>query len=52
VGIFAAGSEESAAAGHFVHVYVDAATRRPKPLPEALRRVLQALQPATAAAAV
>ena len=51
VGIFAAGSEESAAAGHFVHVYVDAATRRPKPLPEALRRVLQALQPATAAAA-
>ena len=39
VGIFAAGSEESAAAGHFVHVYVDAATRRPKPLPEALRRV-------------
>ena len=52
VGIFAAGSEESAAAGHFVHVYVDAATRRPKPLPEALRRVLQALQPAMAAAAV
>ena len=52
VGIFAEGSEESAAAGHFVHVYVDATTRRPKPLPETLRRVLQALQPASAAAAV
>ncbi|MEG3001656.1 MAG: thioesterase family protein [Comamonas sp.] len=50
VGIFAEGSDSSAAAGHFVHVYVDAATRRPKPLPEALRQVLLALQPAAAAA--
>lgn len=43
VAIFAAGAETAAAAGHFVHVYVDAATRRPKPLPDALRTVLQAL---------
>lgn len=51
VGIFAEGSDSTAAAGHFVHVYVDAATRRPKPLPEALRQVLQALQRAPVAAA-
>lgn len=43
VGVFAAGSDTTAAAGHFVHVYVDAQTRRPKPLPEALRQVLQSL---------
>ena len=44
VGIFAEGSDTTAAAGHFVHVYVDAATRRPTSLPPALRQVLQALQ--------
>ena len=44
VGIFAKGEELSAAAGHFVHVYVDRASRRPVPLPEALRRALQSLQ--------
>ena len=43
VGIFAEGSDTTAAAGHFVHVYVDAATRRPKALPDALRQVLLAL---------
>lgn len=45
VGIFAEGSHTAAAAGHFVHVYVDAATRRPRALPQALRSVLQALLP-------
>ena len=44
VGIFAKGEELSAAAGHFVHVYVDRESRRPVPLPEALRRALQSLQ--------
>ncbi len=44
VGIFAAGTPESAAHGHFIHVYVDRATRRPVPLPDALRRALQTLQ--------
>ena len=43
VGLFAQGDERSAAAGHFVHVYVDRATRRPVAVPQALRRVLQAL---------
>jgi len=37
--------EPLAARGHFVHVYVDRATRRPVALPQRLREVLQALQP-------
>ncbi|MEK8045903.1 acyl-CoA thioesterase [Ideonella margarita] len=44
VGLFAEGEPLSAAAGHFVHVYVDRATRRPVPLPEPLRQVLLALK--------
>lgn len=43
VGLFAAGEALSAAAGHFVHVYVDRATRRPVPVPASLRRVLESL---------
>ena len=43
VGLFAHGEEMSAAAGHFIHVYVDRATRRPVPVPEPLRNVLQVL---------
>ncbi len=43
VGLFGAGSDASAAAGHFVHVYVDRATRRPAALPAALRAVLEPL---------
>ena len=45
LGLLAAGEPLSAASGHFVHVYVDRATRRPVPLPQRLREVLQALQP-------
>jgi len=45
VGLFAQGESHSAAGGHFVHVYVDRATRRPVPLPAAM---LAALQPLTA----
>ncbi|RMX03489.1 acyl-CoA thioesterase [Corticibacter populi] len=44
VGIFAQGQPHSAASGHFVHVYVDRASRRPAPLPQTLRQVLLALQ--------
>jgi acyl-CoA thioester hydrolase len=44
IGIFAAGADQSAAAGHFVHVYVDRATRRPVALPPALRAALEELQ--------
>lgn len=43
VGLFAAGEALSAAAGHFVHVYVDRATRRPVSVPASLRTVLEAL---------
>jgi len=43
VGIFGA-EENCAAKGHFVHVYVDAATRRPTTLPEKLKTVLETLQ--------
>ena len=43
VGLFAQGEPLSAAAGHFIHVYVDRATRRPAPLPAPLRGVLQSL---------
>ena len=43
VGLFRNDDDEAAAQGHFVHVYVDRATRRPVPLPEGLRRVVEAL---------
>lgn len=43
VGIFAQGSDEPAAEGHFVHVYVDRETRRPVPLPQEWRAVLEQL---------
>lgn len=39
--IFRAGAEAPAAEGHFVHVYVDRETRRPVPLPPALREALE-----------
>ena len=41
IGLYAGDALESAASGHFIHVYVDRATRRPVPLPEPLRAVLQ-----------
>lgn len=37
IGIFRQGSQTCAAAGRFVHVYVDRRTQRPVPLPEDLR---------------
>ena len=43
VAIFAQGSDEAAAQGHFVHVYVDRVTRRPVPLPEPLVAALKPL---------
>jgi acyl-CoA thioester hydrolase len=44
VGLFAPDQALSAAVGHFVHVYVNRATRRPAPLPEALKRALAPLR--------
>lgn len=42
--VFRRGSATPAAIGHFVHVYVDAETRRPKPLPDKLRAVVENLK--------
>lgn len=44
VGLFAQGAPHSAARGHFVHVYVDRATRRPAALPPALVQTLEKLR--------
>jgi len=44
VGLFLQGESMTAAKGHFIHVYVDRASRRPTALPERLKRVLEALQ--------
>ena len=41
IALFRNDEETAAAQGHFVHVYVDRATRRPVPLPSALRSALE-----------
>lgn len=41
VGLFRNDEDRAAAEGFFVHVYVDRQTRRPKPLNDALRGVLE-----------
>jgi acyl-CoA thioester hydrolase len=43
VGIFRNDEQSAAAQGHFVHVYVNRASNRPAPLPEALRKALTPL---------
>jgi acyl-CoA thioester hydrolase len=43
LGVFVAGEPEAAAVGRFVHVYVDAATRRPTPVPDLIRRAVTPL---------
>jgi len=45
VGLFADDEPLTAAAGHFIHVYVDSATRRPVGLPAPLRAALKTLLP-------
>jgi acyl-CoA thioester hydrolase len=44
LGLFVKGGESTAAKGHFVHVYVDRASRRPAQLPARLRQVLEVLR--------
>jgi acyl-CoA thioester hydrolase len=47
IGLFAAGAAQTAAHGHFVHVYVDRDSRRPaNELPAPLRAALQPLRAA------
>ncbi|MFC5303006.1 acyl-CoA thioesterase [Azospira restricta] len=43
VGLFRNDDEEIAAAGHFVHVYVDRASGKPVAVPEAMRAALAAI---------
>ena len=45
IALFGEGQDTAAAQGHFVHVYVDRASRRPTELPAALRQALQDLTP-------
>jgi acyl-CoA thioester hydrolase len=44
IGLFAEGQALAAAQGHFIHVYVDRASRHPAALPTALTHALQGLQ--------
>lgn len=46
VGLFRNDEDTVAAAGHFVHVYVDRASSRPVRVPDAMRAALAALQSA------
>lgn len=43
IAIFRAGDPEPAAVGKFVHVYVDAASRRPVPVPAVIREAVKPL---------
>ncbi len=47
VGVFRGDADVAAAEGYFVHVCVDAATRRPAPIPDQWRRILEAAMSAT-----
>jgi acyl-CoA thioester hydrolase len=40
IGLYRNDDEMPAAAGHFVHVYVDRATNRPVPIPDPVRALL------------
>ena len=42
LGILRSGESEPIAIGRFVHVFVDAATRRPAPVPDAIRAAIDA----------
>ena len=44
LGVFGADDAEAAAEGHFTHVYVDRAGRRPVAMPEAMRARMETLR--------
>lgn len=48
IGLFRGDSPETAARGHFVHVYVDRESRRPVPLPPRLHDALARILPSGA----
>lgn len=43
IGLFRQGDEEPAAFGHFIHVWIDRESRRPKSVPDDIRAALQPL---------
>ena len=43
IALFREGEDDAAAAGHFVHVFVDRATNRPTPVPPHIRAALEPL---------
>lgn len=43
IGLFSPGHETPAATGHFVHVFVERATRKPTPIPPPIRQALERL---------
>jgi acyl-CoA thioester hydrolase len=44
VGIFRGDDDVASAQGHFVHVYVNSATRKPTPIPAPARKLLASIQ--------
>ncbi len=44
IGIFQEGAADAAAMGHFVHVFVDRATGKPAPIPDAIRNALERIK--------
>jgi acyl-CoA thioester hydrolase len=51
IGLFREGDDDAAATGRFVHVWVDRATQRPRPVPAAVRAALAPLLVAAGATA-
>ena len=49
IALFRQGEDEPVASGHFVHVWVDRASRRPTPVPASVRAALQVLLPSSTA---
>ena len=45
IAVFREDEETAAAEGYFIHVFVEAATQRPQPIPEAMRERLQQIAP-------
>jgi acyl-CoA thioester hydrolase len=43
IGIYRNDEAQPAAAGHFVHVYVDRASNRSVPIPQPVRQVLESI---------
>lgn len=43
IGLFGQGQDEAAAAGYFVHVFVDRGTEKPVPIPAKIRAALERL---------